>query len=137
MGLYLTIFDGEDELEGVEVGSYSDYDIFIQAVIKNIEGGDKGSVCPTLVLHHDSDGEWSSQEARGLLSELLKIKGTFISIPPVPHESKWVAQVLDKVGLKPSNAYESFIDVDGEFLIDRLVGLAELSISKELPILFQ
>lgn len=137
MGLYLTIFDGDDELEGVEIGSYSDYDVFIQAVIKSVEGGDKGSVCPTLVLHHDSDGEWSSQEARHLLSELLKIKETFMAMPPVPHESKWVAQVLDEVGLKPSNAYESFIDVDGELLIDRLVGLAELSISKELPILFQ
>ncbi len=138
MGLYLAIFDeDENELEGVEVGSYSDYDVLIQAVIKHVEGGRRGSVCPTLVMHHDSDGEWSSKESKILLAELAKIKELFLDTAPVAYESKWVGQVLDDVGIEPSNAFESFIDVDGEFLIDRLIELAELSISTGHPILFQ
>ncbi len=137
MGLYLTVFDGDDELDGVEVGTYSDYDVFIQAVIENVENGSKGSVCPILTLHHDSDGEWSSQESQGLRSELLKVRDVLVSMPPISHESPWVSQTMGECDLKPSNAYESFIDVNGEFLIDRLIDLTDLSIGKGLPILFQ
>lgn len=137
MGLYLTVFDGDDELDGVEVGSYSDYDTFIQCVIENVENGKKGSVCPVLTLHHDSDGEWSSQEANDLRSELVTIQSELKLVPPVNHDVDWVAQIMDEISLKPSSAYESFIDVDGELLVDRLMSLTELSVSKSLPILFQ
>lgn len=137
MGLYLTIFDGDDELEGVEVGSYHDYDVFIQCVVDNVENGIKGSVCPTLTQHHDSDGEWTSQESSILRDELIKIKNTLKSISPIEHNADWVAQIMNEFDLNPSSAYESFIDVDGENLIDRLIDLTDLSIEKNLPILFQ
>ena len=137
MGLYLAIFDDEKELDGVEVGSYSDYDRFIQSVVEGVESGEKGSVCPILVLHHDSDGEWTSQEAHSLYKELQEIKERMVLMPPIKPGSDWVAQVMDEVNLKPSNAYESFIDIDGELLVDRLIDLANLSIETNLPILFQ
>jgi Immunity protein 70 len=138
MGLYLTVFDDNDEeLDGVEIGSYLDYDLFIQNVINDVEGGVQGTACPALTLHHDSEGEWNSEEAVKLRTELQKITEVFKSNPPVKHNSAWVAEVMSNVGLKPTNAYESFIDVDGEFLIDRLIGLAELSIKTGFPILFQ
>ncbi len=137
MGLYLAVFNGDDEIDGVDVGSYGDYDVFIQCVIKHVENGVNGSVCPVLTLHHDSDGEWSVEEAKVLQEELLKIKKVLTEIPPIAHDSSWVLEVMEEDGLKPSNAYESFIDVDGEFLIDRLVELTQISISKGLPILFQ
>lgn len=138
MGLYLAVFDDNDEeLDGVEVGSYLDYDLFIQSVVKYLENDIQGSVCPILTLHHDSDGEWNSVDAAKLLAELQKIKEIFKQMAPIKHNAVWVADVMSEVELKPSNAYESFIDVDGDFLIDRLIGLAELSIKTGFPILFQ
>lgn len=138
MGLYLTIFDDNDEeLDGVEVGSYLDYDLFIQSVIKYVENDKQGSVCPVLTLHHDSDGEWNSTDAVELLAELQKIKEIFKQTALVKHNAPWVAHVMKEIGLMPSNAYESFIDVDGEFLIDRLIELAGLSVRTQFPILFQ
>ena len=38
MGLYLCVFDNDDELEGVEVGSYSDFDFFRSTVTELLEG---------------------------------------------------------------------------------------------------
>jgi hypothetical protein len=72
MGLYLCVFDesSESELEGVEVGGYSDYNLFRSAVTELLENGRAGSVYPTLVLHSDCDGEWSSVECSTLRREL-------------------------------------------------------------------
>ena len=39
MGLYLAIFDDGQEVDGVDVGSYSDFTAFRDAVIKNLERG--------------------------------------------------------------------------------------------------
>jgi hypothetical protein len=69
MGLYLCAFDGEDELEGVEVGSYADFNFLRDAVVAVVEDGKRGSRCPVLQNHHDSDGEWSPEEAARLLRE--------------------------------------------------------------------
>ena len=117
--------------------SHLDYDLFVQSVVHYVENDKQGSLCPTLTLHHDSDGEWNSVDAAKLLAELQKIKEIFKQVTPIKHNAAWVADVLSEIGLKPSNAYESFIDVDGDFLIDRLIGLAELSIKTGFPILFQ
>jgi hypothetical protein len=138
MGLYLVVFDEDDEeLDGVQVGSYLDYDLFIQNVINDVEGGVQGAVCPTLTLHHDSDGEWNKDEAIKLLVELQKISEVFKSKPPVKSNSAWITEVMNDTGLNPANAYESFIDIDGELLIERLVELTDLSIKTGLPIIFQ
>lgn len=138
MGLYLTVFDENDEeLEGVEVGFYLDYDLFIQNVINEVEGGVQGSVCPVLTSHHDSDGEWNAAEAIILRVELVKISEVFKSKPPVKPNSAWVEEVMASNDLEPANAYESFIDIDGEVLIERLIELTDLSIKTGYPILFQ
>jgi len=46
MGLYLCVFDGDNELDGVEVGAYTDFHTFRSAVAAHVEAGVEGSRCP-------------------------------------------------------------------------------------------
>ncbi|MDR2240737.1 MAG: immunity 70 family protein [Zoogloeaceae bacterium] len=137
MGLYLCIFDDDDELDGVEVGSYNDFGTFRSAIAAHVEGGMEGSRCPTLMLHSDCDGQWSPEEAGKLRTELTVIAEKFMELPPEPLGDGWRSEVAKTFGLRPGNLYECFFDVDGEPLLDRLMGLAQLSVGRNLPILFQ
>ena len=137
MGLYLCVFDNDNELDGVEVGSYADFNFFRDAVVRVVEGGQLGSKCPTLVSHADSDGEWTSDEVAQLLHELDVIKEAFGKMPPVEFNSSWKMGVAKTMGIVPKSLLDCFFDVDGEPLLDRLRGLAEQSVRKNVPILFQ
>ncbi|HET9711674.1 MAG TPA: Imm70 family immunity protein [Pyrinomonadaceae bacterium] len=137
MGLYLCIFDGDEDIDGLEVGSYADYNVFRDYVVRELEGGKAGSRFHTFVMHSDSDGEWSVEECYRLRDELSAIVKAMKTRPPVEFSSEWQRVIAKSVGLVPQNAFESFIDVDGEFLLERLQDLVEKGISKKLPILFQ
>lgn len=137
MGLYLCIFDGDDELDGVEVGSYADFGTFRTTVATHVEGSVVGSRCPTLMLHSDCDGEWSPEESAKLQAELAAITEVFMELPPEPLGDGWRPEVAKTFGLRPANLYDCFFDVDGEPLLDRLMGLAQLSVERNLPIVFQ
>ena len=130
MSLYLCVFDGEQEMEGVEVGSYASFNSFRSYVVREFEGGAPGSAFPTLVLHSDCDGEWSVDDCRRLRSELGSIRTAMAGRPPV----------LPADGLSgppPENALESFRDVDGQLLVERMQALVEVAIQRGRPILFQ
>jgi hypothetical protein len=43
MGLYLCIFDGNEDVDGVEVGPYADFNALRDYIIQEIEGGEAGS----------------------------------------------------------------------------------------------
>ena len=137
MGLYLCIFDDEDELDGVEIGLYADFGAFRSAVAMHVEGGVEGSRCPTLMLHSDCDGQWSPEEAVRLQTELTVIAERFMELPPEPLGDGWKSEVARDFGLRPSSLYDCFFDVDGEPLLERLMGLAKLSVERNLCILFQ
>lgn len=137
MGLYLCIFEGDDEIDGVEIGSYTDFNAFRDFIVSELETGDAGSRFHTIVLHSDCDGEWSAAECDELKRELAEIEAALKLLPPVNFTSDWQKNVAKSIGLKPKNAYESFIDVDGEFLIDRLIALADTATKCGSPILFQ
>jgi hypothetical protein len=137
MGLYLTIFDDDEELDGVEIGSYADFDAFRNSVVVNCESGVAGRRCPTLILHSDCDGQWAPAEAAELEKELEHVASVFRELPPIPFSSHWQVQVAKTLGARPQTLFDCFIDVDGEPLIDRLISLARLSREKDLPILFQ
>ena len=137
MGLYLCIFDGDEEVDGVEVGPYADFDVFRDCIVRELEGGNAGSKFPTLILHSDCDGEWSPSEAGELEKELMTIGNKFRRLPPIPISSDWRRQVVKRFGLQINNLYDCFFDVDGEPLLERLINLAKLSQQRNLPILFQ
>ena len=137
MGLYLCIFDDDNELEGVDVGSYADFEFFRNSVTALLEEGVGGRRFPTLIIHSDSDGEWSLPECLTLKEELISIAGGFQLLPGVPFRAGWQQQVSNLIGLRPTTLYESFIDIDGEPLIDRLIRLCDVAIEQQVPILFQ
>jgi hypothetical protein len=136
MGLYLCIFDGHCELEGVEVGLYDDFGRFRDYIARKLEGGQAGARFPTLMLHDDGDGEWSVEDCSKLKSELAAMSSELKQMPP--HElTPWQAELRNSLGLTPRNAYESFFDVDGKPLLGRLCALVDLAVQRSLPILFQ
>lgn len=137
MGLYLCVFSGEEELEGVDTGSYADFRRFRDAVRDWLEGGEPGSKYPVLMLHSDGDGEWTPQEARLLQRELKSISEAFLRLEPVQFWAEWQRQLASERRLSPRNLYECFIDVDGEPLMSRLAALCRLAQERHLPILFQ
>lgn len=138
MGLYLAVFDGDEELEGVEVGSYADFGEFRDAVADSLERGAIGSRFPTLMLHSDCDGSWSPEEAGRLQMELRQIADEFRRLSPLELKpGSWQAEVARGLGIRATSRYETFIDVDGELLIERLAQLAEVSQRSGREILFQ
>jgi hypothetical protein len=137
MGLYLTVFDGEDELDGVEVGSYADFGFFRETVTRELEQRIPGRFFPTLILHSDSDGLWTPDQTELLERELALIRESLRKLPVVDFHSDWQRKVAKLVGLKPESLYDCFIDVDGEPLIERLIDLCSLARRVKRPILFQ
>jgi len=135
MGLYLCIFDADEEVDGVEVGRYSDFNALRDYVARELEGGSRGARFPTLMLHSDSDGEWSVADCEKLIPELRSVIAQ--ARPPVQFVSDWQQHVARSVGLVPKSAFESFIDVDGQFVLERMLHLASVALEHGLPILFQ
>ncbi|MDO3700956.1 Imm70 family immunity protein [Micromonospora sp. C28SCA-DRY-2] len=139
MGLYLCVFADDrvdDETDGVEVGSYADFNRLRQTVADHLEGGAWGSRFPVLMGHDDSDGTWGPEEAAQLEQELLCIADEFARLPPVDVASGWQADVVRRNGNQPRSLLESFVDVDGEFLLERLVDLARTAVTARMPICF-
>lgn len=137
MGLYLCVFDGEEEVDGVDVGAYSDFGCFRDAVTDRLEGGYQGAKYPTLIIHSDCDGEWTPNECAKLEHELESIAASFRELPPTEFNAEWQRKVAKSLSLHPTNLYESFIDVDGEPLLERLLHVCHVAIEKQQAILFQ
>ena len=137
MGLYLCIFDGDTEIDGIEVGSYADYGYLLDTVTRVLEAGIPGSKYPTLILHSDSDGLWTVDECRRLHEELCEMSEAFKKLPPVEFHSDWQRDVAKSIGLLPQTLYDCFIDVDGEPLLERMINLCKLALEVQRPILFQ
>jgi len=137
VGLYLCVFEEDDELDGVEVGTYADFGFFRECVAKEMEDGRIGSKYPTLMLHSDCDGVWAPSECEKLKAELRDVSERFKQLPPVPFQAEWQKQVASLLGLKPKRLFDSFIDIDGEPLLERLEKLCDVAIENDQPILFQ
>src|SRR5262249_24339453 len=90
-----------------------------------------------LILHSDCDGTWTPAECRKLASELRRIGQAFKDLPPISFPDGWQTEVAKLLGLKPRSLYDSFIDVDGESLLERMLGLCEIAVAKGQDILFQ
>jgi hypothetical protein len=71
-----------------------------------------------------------------LREELQTIRSQLACIPAPPYPDGWQASVSRQIGHRPAHYGLYFIDVDGEILLDRLMGLAELAIQTDRPITF-
>jgi hypothetical protein len=139
MGLYLCVFagdDGDEELDGVEAGGYDDFGELRDLIASRLEYGAWGSRFPVLMNHPDSQGEWAPAEASQLQRELTVIRAELTAIPAPAYPDGWQAKVARQAGHEPSHYGTYFIDVDGELLLDRLIGLAELATQAGRPITF-
>ena len=137
MSLYLCVYAGDREVEGVEVGPYADFNTFRATVSRELEAGAAGSRYPTLISHSDCDGEWPAGACADLRDELASIARAMKERPAGGFPSDWQREVARAGGLEPRNAFECFMDVDGKFLIERLQGLVGVALENDLPILFQ
>jgi hypothetical protein len=138
MGLYLCVFakdDVDDELDGVDVGSYDDFHDFRAAVCNRLEEGHWGSRYPVLMNHSDSDSDWSRDETAVLIQELESIHEHFQQMPP-EDAAGWRGEAIRANG-KPQSLDDCFVDVDGESLVARVASLAKLATSRSRPISFQ
>jgi hypothetical protein len=137
MSLYLCVFEGDEELDGVDVGAYSDYGCFLDTVRDELEGGREGARYPVLMLHSDCDGIWSPEACVPLEQELSDIARAFRAMPPRRPCAEWQAALFEARGASPQSLYDCFVNVDGEPLLERMSDLARLARSKALPILLQ
>lgn len=141
MGLYLCVFRSagrDDDVEGVDVGSYADFHKFRAAVARHLEDGAWGSRFPVLMSHSDSDGQWTTDEAADLLGELEQIESGFAQLPSAPYPAgSWQHALARRDGLQPRSLAASFIDIDGEPLLARLRQVALAAVEHETAIWFQ
>jgi hypothetical protein len=140
MGLVLCVYDDREtggDLDGFQVGSYSDFGAWRAFICAQLENGQWGSRFPTLMMHSDCDGEWSAQECAVLKRELQTIRSEMEKLPVVPFHASWQQQVAEEFELVPRSALDCFISVDGENLVDAVTRLADLAIRLRRPISFQ
>jgi hypothetical protein len=136
MGLYLCVFRGDDELEGVEVGSYDDFERFREAA----RALDRRMFrrFGTLRANIKPNTAWSRREAARLGRELARLGAELKKLPPRPFPPEsWQEQIAAERRLAPTSLYDCFFDVDGEPLVERLLGLCRVSVEAREPILFQ
>jgi hypothetical protein len=139
MGLYLVVFasdDLDDDLDGVDVGSYDDWHHFRQCIADHLEGGVWGARFPTLMNHPDVNVPWSPDLGVTLLAELAAIRVGLEAEPASGFAATWQVNLARQLGLTPRNLAECFIDVDGEPLLARLVDLVSISVERDRPIEF-
>lgn len=140
MGLYLCVFTdaGDDEeLDGVEVGSYADFGLLRDTIAEQLEPAGWGTRFPVLMTHPDADGQWTADEALSLELELTTIAEELAALAPQELPAGWQADKARSIGLTPASLRDCFIDVDGEPLLERLADLARLASRERLPIWFQ
>lgn len=131
MSLYLTIFDGETELDGLLVGHYSDFGYFRDQIAAYLDA----TRFPIFMSHSDCDGEWAAEELEALRRELADLKQVLEKLPR--HEPVRAFEHVAKARTNAASFAESFHTVDGEPLLDALLRLCDMGLQVRRPILFQ
>ena len=136
MGLYLCVFREDEELLGVDVGSYDDFERFRDAARARDRrmfrryGALRVNMSPTT--------HWSPREAARLAGELVHLREALRQAPAQPFPSgSWQAARAAELGLAPTSLAECFFDFDGGPLFDRLLELCRVAVEAREPILFQ
>lgn len=134
MSLYLCILDDdENDVAGFEVGHYSDFGAFRNAIAKHISAAT--SRFPTLMQQSDCDGEWTLDQIPGLKRELAEIGAAFRSLPPEEPVNAFEHVAHCREGAE--SLYDCFHNVDEENLIEALDQLCDTAIELQKPVSFQ
>ena len=136
MGLYLCVFCGDDELAGIDVGSYEDFERFREVARKLDRRVFRRF--GTLRANVKPNTSWSRKEAERLAKELEVLGAELRDLPPQPFKpGTWQEEVAKERGRPPASLYDCFFDVDGEPLVERLIALCRVAVGAREPILFQ
>ena len=89
-----------------------------------------------------SGNGWILGKLKDFLNEhkyvkVIRREQVFMNEPPDLSIIELKQDIFKLYGIKPENLFECFIDSDCEFLIDRLIGLCDLAIQENRPIMFQ
>jgi len=134
MSLYLCIFDDDgDDVEGFQVGHYSDFGAFRDMIVAKIPNA--VTQYPLLMQHSDCDGEWALEDLPPLKQELQTIGETFRTLPAMPIVGAFEHVAHCREGT--STLYDCFHNVDEENLFVALMHLCDAGIEMSKPISFQ
>lgn len=136
MGLYLCVFRDDEELYGIDVGAYEDWERFRGEA--RARDGRIFRRFGTLRVHVSPTTHWSPRDAARLGGELARLREALKREPPRPlAPGSWQAELAAERGLAPATLADCFFDVDGVPLFDGLAELCRLAIETGQPILFQ
>jgi hypothetical protein len=131
MSLYLTIFDGDEDVVGWVFGHYSDFGYFRDTIAAKLRSADY----PTLMAHSDCDGEWAPGQLPDLRRELQTIASAFRRLPP--EEPKKAFEHTAEYRKHAKSLFDCFHNVDGENIFEALIALCDEGIQRKQPIVFQ
>jgi hypothetical protein len=136
VGLYLCVFRDDEELFGIDVGSYDDWERFRGEA--RARDGRLFRRFGTLRVNVSPTTHWSPRDASRLAAELGRLHEALRREPPRPFRpGSWQAELAAERGLVPASLAECFFDVDGVPLFDGLAELCRLAVETREPILFQ
>jgi hypothetical protein len=131
MSLYLTIFDGDEEVTGWVFGHYSDFGYFRDVIAVKLRAEDY----PVLMTHSDCDGEWTPTQLPQLRRELELIGERFKQLPAEQPQGAFEHTTEFRRGAQ--SLYDCFHNIDGERVFEALIALCDEGIRCDRPILFQ
>jgi hypothetical protein len=136
VGLYLCVFRDDEELFGIDVGSYDDFEKFRDTA--RARDGRVFRRYGALRMHVSPTAHWSPRDAARLAAELGRLREALRREPPRPFPpGSWQAELAAERGLAPASLADCFFDVDGVSLFDGLLELCRLALEAKQPILFQ
>jgi immunity protein 70 of polymorphic toxin system len=137
VGLCLYVLDRDsggdqdpEELAACDVGHYGDFGWFRETIARHVNRDD----FPTLMLHSDCDGEWTLADIPLLETELRDIGSRLRQLPPEEPVGAFEHTADYRAGAQ--SLYDCFHDVNGENLIEALLGLCAAARQHGRPITF-
>lgn len=128
MSLYLTIFDGDEDVVGWVFGHYSDFGCFRDVISTKLGEADY----PVLMTHSDCDGDWPVARLPALRRELESIADAFRRLPPEEPKDAFQHVAASRQGAR--SLYDCFHNVDGENIFEALIALCDEAIQRQQPI---
>ena len=131
MTLYVGLFRGDAEVAGWVLGHYSDFGYFRDVVREQCQD----ISLPLLLGVSDCDALFRPDDLPRLKSELLSVAARFRVLPPMSLSSAFAHN--ESLWSAASSLHGCFHNVDGELLIEALIGLCDQGIAEDLPLAFQ